>query len=271
MRFDGFSVRHNLTYVMKDQSLREKIPKVELKAEQQAHFHQGNDSGRREDGTWDIEKVVKKRRARTASRSRHPDPGRSGGPGSRALTPRPARPIHQHGAAMASDTTARYVPFGETPTPRPQKKDVLAAAMPHALVDLDAGIEQDLAGMAAGMATGKAGNGPDGRTISGCIVRATAQVPTHRVWEVPCIRGSPLKSAGRSTGGGRERAFGSAAGMSHAQGAQHTNKRSHGRGAQLTQKALAHVLYEGVYGLWPVSSVAVWLLGGLTCYCYCYC
>ena len=29
---------------------------------------------------------------------------------------------------------------------------------------------------------------------------------------------------------------------------------------------LAHVLYEGVYGLWPVSSVSLWLLGGLTCY-----
>ena len=64
MRFDDFSVRRNLTYVMKDQSLREKIPKVELKAEQQAHFHQGNDSGRREDGTWDIEKVIRKRRGR---------------------------------------------------------------------------------------------------------------------------------------------------------------------------------------------------------------
>ena len=64
VRFDGFSVRHNLTYVMKDQSLREKIPQAELKAEQQAHFHQGDDSGRREDGTWDIEKVIRKRRGR---------------------------------------------------------------------------------------------------------------------------------------------------------------------------------------------------------------
>ena len=64
VRFDGFSKRHNLTYVMKHQSLREKIPKTELKAEQDAHFHQGDDIGRHEDGTWDIEKVVKKRRGR---------------------------------------------------------------------------------------------------------------------------------------------------------------------------------------------------------------
>ena len=38
----------------------------------------------------------------------------------------------------------------------------------------------------------------------------------------------------------------------------------------MSMRGVAHVLYEGVYGLWPVSSVSVWLLGGLTCYCYCY-
>ena len=38
------------------------------------------------------------------------------------------------------------------------------------------------------------------------------------------------------------------------------------RWAQSPYKIIAHVLYEEVYGLWPVSSVSVWLLGGLTCY-----
>ena len=34
-------------------------------------------------------------------------------------------------------------------------------------------------------------------------------------------------------------------------------------------KSLGNVLYDGIHGLWPVSSVSVWLLGiGLTC-CYC--
>ena len=29
------------------------------------------------------------------------------------------------------------------------------------------------------------------------------------------------------------------------------------------QITIADVLYEGLYGIWPVSSVSVWLLGGL--------
>ena len=41
---------------------------------------------------------------------------------------------------------------------------------------------------------------------------------------------------------------------------QHTMRVA--RGAR--RKIIAHVLYEGVYGLWPVSSVSVWLLGGLS-------
>ena len=46
------------------------------------------------------------------------------------------------------------------------------------------------------------------RTISGCIVRAPAQIGEGVYWEVPRISGSPQKSAGQITGGGRERAFG---------------------------------------------------------------
>ena len=95
--------------------------------------------------------------------------------------------------------------------------------------------------------------------------------------EAPRTRGSPLKSAGqkrwnRMWAGSRALPWVGIRCRTHvgntgrwAVGAPLSEPGRETRRSAQSTLAIAHVLYEGAYGLRPVSFVSVGLLGGLTC------
>ena len=59
VRFIGFSKSHDAKFTAGAEALRERVNAAELRAEREAQYFQGRTEGRKADGTWEIERVLK--------------------------------------------------------------------------------------------------------------------------------------------------------------------------------------------------------------------
>jgi hypothetical protein len=67
VKYTGYADRHNTEFAAKDEGLREPLPPAELKAEICDKLYGGRVEGLKDDGTWEIERLLQKRRRGTVT------------------------------------------------------------------------------------------------------------------------------------------------------------------------------------------------------------